>query len=111
LTRRNPHIKTRVKRTSETSFTASIYDGGKKVATCSIWYGGDGFGAKDIRYSSSDSLERNAFNESMHVVDDGYSLQLKPLGMQMYGSDHEGPLSQEGAAEYLWSMLIRPLQD
>ncbi len=44
LSARNPNIKTRFKRLSETSFSAFIYAGGKRVAQCSIWYGGDDFG-------------------------------------------------------------------
>ena len=47
----------------------------------------------------------------MNVVDDGYALQIKPLGMQMFGDHREDALSQQGAAEYYWSMFIRPLQE
>jgi hypothetical protein len=44
-------------------------------------------------------------------VDDGYTLQLKPLGMQLFDNRREEALSQQGAAEYYWSMFIRPLQE
>jgi hypothetical protein len=111
LSARNPHIKTRFKRLSETSFAASIYDGGERVAQCSVWYGGDTLGSPGIAYSQSGEAQRNSFNESLSVVDDGYTLQLKPLGMQMFGERREEALSQQGAAEYYWAMLIRPLQE
>jgi hypothetical protein len=111
LSERNPHIKTRFKRVSGTSFTASVYDSGDRVAVCSIWYGGGGADSNEIRYSNSDDGRRNSYNESITVVDDGYSLQLKPVGMQMFVQDRGEPLSQQGAAEYCWSMLIRPLQE
>lgn len=109
LSERNPHIKTRFKRLSATSFAASIYDGGERVAQCSVWYGGDSFGSSGIAYSQSG--EPGSYNESLSVVDDGYTLQLKPFGMPTFGGVGEDALSQQGAAEYYWSMLIRPLQE
>lgn len=110
LEARNQQIKTRFKRTSGTSFTAAVYENGEKVASCSIWYGADGFRSSDIRYSNSETMERNSFNESVHVEDDGYSMHLKALGMQIHSGNRDELLSQEGSAEYFWSMLIRPLQ-
>ena len=110
LQARNPQIKTRLKRTSETSFTATVYENGEKVSACSIWFGADGFGSGDIRYSSSETTDRNSFNESVHVEDDGYSMHLKPLGMQMHSGNRDEALSQEGVAEYFWGMLIQRLR-
>jgi len=110
LQARNPQIKTRLKRTSETSFTATVYENGEKVSACSIWYGADGFSSGDIRFSSSETTERNSFNESVRVEDDGYSMHLKPLGMQMHSGNRGEALSQEGVAEYFWSMVIQRLQ-
>ena len=109
LSARNPPIKTRFKRLSETRFTASIYSDGKRVSQCTIWYG-RGFGSPTIAYSYTEDAQENSFNESLSVIDDGYTLQLKPLGMQMFGDRRDDALSQQGAAEYYWSMLIRTLQ-
>jgi len=109
LTKRNPHLKTRFKRLDATSFAASIYEDGKRVAQCSVWYGGN-FGSRGIAYSQSSDAPRNSFNESLTVEDDGYVLQLKPFGMQFHGGGSNGPLTQQGAAEYYWEMLIRPFQ-
>lgn len=111
LAARNSQIKTRFKRLSETSFAAFIYDKGERVAQCTVWYGSETFGSPGIAYSHSGELQRNSFNESLSVVDDGYTLQLKPLGLQTFGDRREGALSQQGAAEYYWSLFIRPLQD
>ena len=111
LAARNPHIKTRFKRLSETSFAAFIYDSGERVAQCSVWYDDGSFGSPGIAYSQSGEAQRNSFNESLSVVDDGYTLQLKPLGMQMFGDRREDALSQQGAAEYYWSLFIRLLQE
>jgi hypothetical protein len=111
LSARNPQIKTRFKRLSETSFAAFIYDGGERVAQCSVWYGEGSFGSPGIAYSQSGEAQRSSFNESLSVVDDGYTLQLKPLGMQLFGERREDALSQQGAAEYYWSLFIRSLQE
>lgn len=45
------------------------------------------------------------------IVEDGYTLQLKGFGMPMLGGVGRDPLSQQGAAEYYWSLLIRSLQE
>lgn len=108
---RNPNIKTRFKRLSDTSFAAFIYDSGERIAQCSIWLSGSSFGSPSIAFSQSGDGQTNSYNESISVVDDGYTLQLKPLGMQMFSGRREDALSKQGAAEYYWSMLIRPLQE
>jgi len=109
LTKRSPVIKTRFKRLSETSFNAYIYEKGELGAQCTIWYGRGNFGSS-IAYSNSGELHENSFNESLNVIDDGYALQLKPLGMSIWGGRREESLSQQGAAEFYWNMLIHPLQ-
>lgn len=109
LSRRNPSLKARFKRLDATSFTASIYEAGKRVAQCSVWYGG-GFTSRGIAYSQSSDVSRNSFNESLSIVDDGYTLQLKPMGIPFYGGERDKALSQQGAAEYYWEMLVKPLQ-
>lgn len=111
LSARNPHIKTRFKRLDETSFSAFIYDSGERVAECSVYYGRSGWGSPGISFSHSGEVRRNTFNESFSIVDDGYTLQLKPLGMQIHDNRRESTFSQQGAAEYYWSLFIRPLQD
>jgi len=110
LAARNPRIKVKFKRSTHTSFTASIYEGGERVAQCSIWYGEIGPSSRAIYYSYSGEIQRSSFNESFNVVDNGYALQLKPLGLAMHGNNQENALSQQGAAEYYWSLFIRHLQ-
>ncbi|MFB4204859.1 hypothetical protein KBTX_03206 [wastewater metagenome] len=111
LAARDPQIKTRFKRTTDTSFSAAIYENGNRVAQCAIWNGGgDRYGLGGIAFSHSGEGERNSFNEQLTVTDDGYTLQLKPLGMQFHDGSRDKALSQQGAAEYYWELLIRPLQ-
>lgn len=108
---RNAHIKTRFKRLSGTSFAAFIYENGERIAQCTVWHRNEAFGSTDIAYSHAGELQPNSYNELLSVVDDGYTLQLKPLGMQSFGDRREGALSQQGAAEFYWTIFIGPLQD
>lgn len=110
LSERNDGIEAKHKKLSETKFSSAIYSSGKKVASCSIWYGDRNFGSSDgICFSHGDSSSSNSFNESMSIENDGYTLQLKPLGMAHMGRTEE-LLTQQGAAEYFWSMLVDGLQ-
>ena len=109
LSARDQHIKAKFKRLSETSFAAFIYEKGERVAECSVYYGGSGFGSSEIAYSHSGNVQRKSYNESLSVLDSGYTLQLKPL-MHMLNEHHEDSLSKQGAAEYYWSLFITPLQ-
>ena len=110
LEKRNSQIQTRFKRIDETSFTASVYSNGQKVASCSIWHGNSMMGSQGICYSSDENGRGNSMNELISVTDDGYSLKLKPMGMQSFGQDRDKDLSQQGGAEHLWEILIRPFQ-
>ena len=49
-------------------------------------------------------------NEMISVTDDGYTLQLNTMGMQSFGQSREKSVSQQGAAEHFWEILIRGLQ-
>jgi hypothetical protein len=51
-----------------------------------------------------------SMNECLTVVDDGYSLFLKPMGFQLLGRSVDKELTNQGAAEYYWSLFIEPLQ-
>jgi len=110
LSERNLHIKVRFKRLSETSFASYIYDNGERVAQCAIWYGQSHFGSQGIVYSNSVEVG-HSYNESLRVIDDGYTLQLESQGFHRGMHNYDNALSKQGAAEYLWSILVSPLQE
>lgn len=111
LSSRHSHIKTRFKRIDAACFEAYAYDNGKRVAECSVWYGSNMFGkTQSIIYSHSVTNHKNSFNECLGVIDDGYTLQIKPMGISMMYSSHDKEMSQQGAAEYYWSLFIKSLQ-
>ena len=109
LRSRNPEITTRFKRFDSSRFTAIIYREGTTASECRISLGG-GFGSNNINYSHNASNNDTSINEYLSVIDDGHALLLEPLGMPMLGQNRETRLSQQGAAEYFWGMLIQRLQ-
>jgi len=112
LQNRNSPIKGKFRRVDANHFTATIYKNDKIASQCKIWIGGRGGFINGIAYSSSISTNDNSFNESMSVEEDGFMLFLKPIGMAFFGQrrGENELLSQQGAAEYFWEILIQPLQ-
>jgi len=109
LAKRNPQLKTRFKRLGESSFTAFVYEGGKRVCECAVSNSHSPFGSNEISYSMS-ATPNHGTNESLSVTDDGYTLLLKALGMPHNGVKQDSTLTQQGAAEYFWSLFIGRLQ-
>jgi hypothetical protein len=109
LSGRNPGIEGAFRRIDANRFSAKIYKHGKSVAQCTVFLG-DRF-ASGIAYSSSETLESNSYNELLSVDVDDQAMYLRSLGMAMQGSNERMKLSQEGAAEFYWSILIEPLQE
>lgn len=113
LEERNRFIDTNIERIDSQTFTAKVYKEEKLVSQCKVWRGTDFGNTEAIKYSNSIS-ERNSFNMMFTVGDDGYTQYLKSSGLHsMYQSqlnNDDGKLSQQGASEHLWTMLIEPLQ-
>jgi hypothetical protein len=108
LQSRNSSIECRFQRVDGNTFTAAIYKGGKKSSECSVHVGSGGFRHTSIAFSHDASARGNSFNESLSVEVDDQSMYLKAMGMAMRESGQK--LSQEGAAEFLWALLIERLQ-
>lgn len=109
LEARNHGIQARHRRIDGNTLTAAIYRSGEKVAGCTIRLGGMTGG---IDYASGDDARPGTSNETLFVESDDQKMYLRPLGLGMtHGVTTESALSHEGAAEYLWSLLIRRLQE
>ena len=104
---RNAGIEVSHRKVDSNVFTAAIYRDGSKVAACSIRLGG--ILSNGIAYSDGDDTPSNSYNESVSVENDDQKLFLRPMGMPHMGIRDQS-LSDEGAAEYFWSLLISPLQ-
>lgn len=108
LTNRNAGVETTFRRVDANRFSAVVYKDGKAVARCTVFIGGR-FVSGGIAYTSSETSESNSYNECLTVETDDQALFLRGLGMAHTQADAR-KLSQEGAAEFYWSMLIAPLQ-
>jgi hypothetical protein len=108
LKTRNPGLETDFKRIDATRFTAAAYRNGTAIARCRIQLGGQ-FGG--ISFSYDGSTSSGSINESMSVEVGDQALTLRPLGMQSHRLSTSGAhLSQEGGAEYYWTLFVDPLQ-
>ncbi|MEP2472053.1 MAG: toll/interleukin-1 receptor domain-containing protein [Paracoccaceae bacterium] len=104
---RNQGIEVRHRKIDANTFTATIYKDGSKAAACSIRLGGQL--GKGIAYSDGDEAPANSYNENLSVENDDQKMFLRPMGMNHF-VPRDSSLSNEGASELYWSLLIHPLQ-
>lgn len=108
LRQRNLSGEDHLKRFDDSRFTATVNLGGKAVSRVKISCGGQ------RSFLSGDNLFGERFtgryqlHEQLSVKDNGYTLNLHPLGMSLRSQES---LSVEGAAEYFWELFIKPLQE
>ncbi|TNE39562.1 MAG: toll/interleukin-1 receptor domain-containing protein [Alphaproteobacteria bacterium] len=109
LKSRNMDIETRHRNLDSNTFTATIYRNGEKLSSCCIRLGRNPEDA--ITYSQSDDASSNSYSASLSVGADDQKLFLNQFGFlgvfEFAGSEK---LSEEGAAEFYWGILIEPLQ-
>ncbi|MHB1057178.1 MAG: toll/interleukin-1 receptor domain-containing protein [Rhodanobacter sp.] len=109
LQARNPGYEGVFRRVDANRFFATIYKGGKDVARATIYIGGSMFG-NGINYVQGETTGSNTLNESLSVEADDQALYLTAIGMSSFTQERNQKLSQEGAAELLWNLVIGPLQ-
>lgn len=110
LEARNLHIQTRIRPQTASSFVATIFSDGEKVAGCGVRQGGF-VGSNGINYvANDDPHQSNSSNESLSLVDDKYNLGWRSMfGAGFYGRESSSPMTHEGAASHLWDMFVSPL--
>ena len=107
LQKRNPEITSRFKKSDASRFTAHIYRNGESLAQCAVAVQSN-FGSS-ITYSG-DASSTNGYNEAIRVKDDGHALFLEAMGFASLTDSSDRQLSQNGAAELFWEILVRRLQ-
>ncbi|WP_058359159.1 toll/interleukin-1 receptor domain-containing protein [Xanthomonas translucens] len=107
LATRNPGYEGVFRRVDANRFFATVYKDGKDVARATIFIGG--VLGNGISYMHGQTTDSSSFNESLSIEADDQTLYLTNLGM-FSGQGRNQKLSQEGAAELLWDMVIAPLQ-
>jgi hypothetical protein len=112
LEQRNRGIECEYRRIDNNRFTATVYRDGAAAARCTIFMGGDRYMGAGIAFLFGETSGSNSYNESLTVEADDQAMYLRSMGMQAMGGRRgdADKLSQEGAAELYWSMLINPLQ-
>jgi TIR domain len=105
---RNPDITARFMALSPRSFTAVVFRKGKRQAGCRVRIGA-GFVSSGIAYSGNENTSDNSFNELLSVETGEHSMMVKAT-MGAFSRAAEGMLTEEGAAEHLWSMFISTMQ-
>jgi hypothetical protein len=110
LAARNPELEGVFRHIDANRFTAVVYRAGAAVCSCTIFMGG-GFG-NGINFVHGETSEINSINESLRVEADDQTLYFSSMGMAMFNASRgrDMKLSQEGAAELYWGLLIAPLQ-
>lgn len=106
---RNPGFEGIFREVDANRFFATVYKDGHDVAKATIFMGGESF-RNGINYVQGHSTSNNSLNESLSVEADDQALYLKSLGMTSFAQDREPKMTLSGAAEYLWSEFVRPLQ-
>lgn len=114
LEQRNPAAKTRYRAVDANRFTAEIYLNGEMVTSCTVGIPEHrAAGRHSITYSSGIQGNTGSFGDAVTVTDDERALGFSAMNLGFFDQSrrHQGEiLSEEGAAEYLWSRLIQPLQ-
>ncbi len=109
LQKRNPQVQGKFRTVDANRFTANVYQNGRMVNECCIRLEGRGQTGFGIVYGPE--AYQNTMNASLGVIDDGYSLYLKPqFEFGLLSSNEKQHLNFEGAAEYFWSHFIECLQ-
>jgi hypothetical protein len=107
---RNPDVTGKFDRIDSRRMAAILYRGGKKITECSIRLGGLGSRDNGIAFSYDASSSQSSFNEMLSVEANDQTMYLKSMGMSWGVSDRYKPLSQEGAAEFLWELFMKNAQ-
>ena len=110
LEARNPHIQTKLQNITAVSFTATIFNAGKKMAGCGVRQGGF-TGSNGITYvDNDDPRQSNTSNESLSVADDKYTLGWRSMFGGFTGGNSQALMTHQRAADHLWEMFFRRMK-
>lgn len=109
LQHRNPGYSGKLRDKTALAFTVVVFKNGQRAAGCYIRLGGL-LSSNGIAYSGNEDSSDNSYNEVLDIHVEKHSLQWRAQMGAFSGRDPAKGLSQEGAAEHLWTMLIAPLK-
>ena len=101
-------IKVRFQRVDAHCFMASVYAHGRMVGGAKIFRGGMSHRDNSIHLSYDLTSARNGWNEWLSIENDDERIYFKAhLGQ---GSIENKKLDPEGAADYLWPVMMGQVQ-
>ncbi len=107
LGRRDDAVEGKFRQIDANQFTAAIFVRGDARAACTIRLHLGGRAMVGITYTHG--LGESGYNEILIGEDDGYVQSLRAQ-MHMFNRGQSDGMSPEGAAEYLWSILMEGVQ-
>ena len=108
LDARHEDVGTRFRKIDADRFTGTIYRNGAVLGGFTIFCGN---GHMDgILFSGRPDAGTNSWNESFHVVEGETGLAMRPMGMSFHARTKEANLTPLGTAEFLWELIMEPLQ-
>jgi len=107
-----PHIEHETEKVTSRKTLFTIYNHGKQINQFKVWIGGlTGGDSISILHGNRMDIENdNSMNESLSLEEHNGELRLKPMGMWMFGTDRDKPMTPQEAAEYLWKMACQNLE-
>jgi hypothetical protein len=107
--RQYPEFDYDMERVTSRSVIFALYQSGNEVNRFKVWLGGM-LGQDAIYFGYGSSMDiggESSYNESLSVVEDEGELRLKALGVRLYRTGGDKPMSPEEAATYLWEVVCQ----
>lgn len=104
----NNDLKSVFRRIDANSFEAIVFIRGQEKSRCGIWLGGM-MQTDQLFFSFDGDKNKNSYNESISVRDDGYSLFLEPMGIARFGQMQGKKFNFEESAEYFWTLFVEKI--
>ena len=114
LTSRYSHVQTRIQEISPLKFLCKIYVDGDERSSCVVRCNSAGGRTGEIQYEENprDVGSDSACNEIIWVKDDGATIFLEALGMQLHytGGQMNVQMEPKEAGELLWKIFASSLE-
>ncbi|QQS10758.1 MAG: toll/interleukin-1 receptor domain-containing protein [Rhodospirillales bacterium] len=104
---RNAGVEGRFRRVDANRFFATIYRDGQAKVRATLFTSHGAFG-NGVCYTESETMESNTMHGNVSVDADEQSMFLR--GVMLRGGSSAQKLTQEGASEAFWEMMISRLQ-
>jgi hypothetical protein len=108
----DPHFEYELEMVTSRKAVFTLYENERQVSQFKLWIGGT-FGGNSISFAHGDSIDidnDSSMNESATLDDHEGELNLKPLGIVMFGAEKDRLMSPRELSDYLWRIACRHFQ-